>query len=83
MEYRRINLLLAPNSNSQEIKSWTSKVSLNKDTFVYVRVNISIKPKTLDWLHFIKVAQNKAKYNICAKDIADLDFGGHPNLSQQ
>lgn len=46
-------------------------MSQTKNAFVYVAVNSSIKPRILEWLHFIKVDQNKAKYNISAKDMAD------------
>lgn len=29
--------------------------------------------KSRVWLHFIKVDKNKAKYNICAEDVATKD----------
>lgn len=44
------------------------------NVIVYVRVKISVMPKKSKvWLHFIKVDENKAKCNICAKHVATKD----------
>lgn len=46
-------------------------------TFAYVRLKIGAMPKKSKvWLHFIMMDRNKAKYNICAKDIMAKD--GNP-----